>query len=173
MLAAVPSVTVDGQVLQGPKLLAWFNEVTSTWLPEKYWASSYAFNATKNLFADAPELLATWRQSTQSDTQVLRLKELEEWHEAWLLVADSIVTAHVGDRLMALRKKVRAPQHLLQHGDKTVAKVATAHLDDVQASKVLGLWYPFATLIHDLEYDAKACDGYHVTRLGLEGPLEP
>ena len=32
MLLAVPPVTVDGQVLQGPKLLAWFNEVTSTYL---------------------------------------------------------------------------------------------------------------------------------------------
>jgi hypothetical protein len=155
MLLAVPSVAADGQVLQGPKLLA-------------SWASSYSFSATKTLFSDAPELLATWRQSTQRDTQVLKLKERGEWREAWTLVAASIVAAHVGDRLMALRKKVRAPQHLLQHGDKTVAKIATAHLEDVQAAKVLGLWDPLATLLHDLEYDAKLCDGYRVFRLGLD-----
>jgi hypothetical protein len=99
MLLAVPSVVVDGQVLQGPKLLAWFNEVTSTYLEPAYWTSSYSFSATKSLFSDAPELLATWRQTTQSDTKV--------------------------------RKKAKAPQHLLQHGDKTVAKIATAHLEDV------------------------------------------
>jgi hypothetical protein len=68
MLLDLPSVSVDGQILQGPKLLAWFNEVTSTYLEPAYWTSSYAFNATKSLFSDAPELLATWRQSTQSDT---------------------------------------------------------------------------------------------------------
>jgi hypothetical protein len=56
----------------------------------------------------------------------------------------------------------------LQHGDKTVAKIATAHLEDVQAAKVLGLWDPFATLLHDLEYDAKHCDGYRFSRLGLD-----
>ena len=159
MLAAVPSVVVDGHVLQGPKLLSWFKEVTSTYLTEKYWASSYAFNATQGLFSEAPELLATWRQSTQSDTQVLQLKEHGQWREAWNLVTDSLVDAHVGDRLMALRKKVKAPNHLLQHGDKTVAKVATAHLDDVQASQVLGLWDSFATIIHDLDSDAADCDG--------------
>ena len=125
MLLAVPSVVVDGQVLQGPKLLAWFNEVTSTYLEPAYWTSSYSFSATKSLFSDAPELLATWRQTTQSDTQVLKLKELGKWREAWTLVAASIVAAHVGDRLMALRKKAKAPQHLLQHGDKTVARAST------------------------------------------------
>ena len=102
---------------------------------------------------------------------MLHLKELGQWREAWTLVSASIVAAHVGDRLMALRKKVKAPNHLLQHGDKTVAKVATAHLDDVQAAKVLGLWDPIAALIHDLEYDAESCDGYSVTRLDLD--LDP
>jgi hypothetical protein len=136
MLLAVPSVVVDGHVLQGPKLLAWFNEVTSTYLEPAYWTSSYSFSATKSLFSDAPELLATWRQTTQSDTKV--------------------------------RKKAKAPQHLLQHGDKTVAKIATAHLEDVQAAKVLGLWDPFATFLHDLEHDAKHCDGYRVSLLGLD-----
>jgi hypothetical protein len=168
MLLAVPSVVVDGQVLQGPKLLAWFNEVTSTYLEPSYWTSSYSFNATKSLFSDAPELLATWKQATQSDTQVLKLKEQKKWRDAWTLVAASIVSAHVGDRLMALRKKLKAPQHLLQHGDKTVPKTATAHLEDVQASKVLGLWDHFATSLHDLENDAKTCDGYKVSVLGLD-----
>jgi hypothetical protein len=168
MLVAVPSVSVDGQVLQGPKLLAWFNEVTSTYLEPAYWTSSYAFNATKSLFSDAPELLATWRQSTQSGTQVLRLKELGQWREAWTVVSASIVAAHVSDRLMALRKKVKAPNHLLQHGGKTVAQVATAHLEDGQAAKVWGLWDPFATIIHDIEFDAEQCDGYSVSRLGLD-----
>ena len=168
MLAAVPSVVVDGHVLQGPKLLSWFKEVTSTYLTEKYWASSYAFNATQGLFSEAPELLATWRQSTQSDPQVLQLKEHGQWLEAWNLVRRSLVDAHVGDRLMALRKKVKAPNHLLQHGDKTVAKVATAHLDDVQACQVLGLWDSFATIIRDLDSDAADCDGFHVTKLGFD-----
>jgi hypothetical protein len=69
---------------------------------------------------------------------------------------------------MALRKKAKAPNHLLHYGGKTVAQVATAHLEDVQAAKVLGLWGPFTALIHDLEYDAKSCDGYSVSRLGLD-----
>jgi hypothetical protein len=167
MLLAVPSVVVDGQVLQGPKLLAWFNEVTSTCLEASYWTSSYSFNATKSLFSDAPELLATWRQATQSDTQLLKLKEQKKWREAWTLASASTVTAHVGDRFMALRKKLKAPQHLLQHGDRTVAKTATVHLEDVQAAKVLGLWGHFATSLHDLETDAKKSSG-RTTLLGLD-----
>jgi hypothetical protein len=99
---------------------------------------------------------------------VLKLTELRQWREAWTLVAASIVAAHVGDRLMALRKKAKAPNHLLHHGGKTVAQVATAHLEDVQAAQVLGLWDPFATLIQDIESDAERCDGYQVTRLGLD-----
>ena len=66
LLLSVPSVVVDGHVLEGPKLLAWFNEVASTWLPKEYWAvGSFAFNATKSLFKDAPELEASWEQATQ------------------------------------------------------------------------------------------------------------
>ena len=114
LLGFVPSVVVDGKVLDGPKLLAWFNEVVSTWLPPEYWAvGSFAFNATKSLFKDAPELMASWVQATQGDTQVLQLKSQNRWREAWNLVAASIVAAHVGDRHMALRKKTKAPQHLL------------------------------------------------------------
>jgi hypothetical protein len=134
-------------------------------LEPAYWSSSYAFNATKSLFSDAPELLATWRHATQSDTQVLKLKGEKKFREAWIATAAIIVDAHVGDRLMALRKKVKAPQHLLQHGDRTVARTSTAHLEDVQAAKVLGLWDPFATFLHDLEKDAKRGS---ISLLGLD-----
>jgi hypothetical protein len=168
LLLSVPSVVIDGHVLEGPKLLAWFNEVVTTWLPKEYWATSYAFNATKTLFKDAPELMASWVQATQGDTQVLQLRSQNRWYEAWNLVAASIVAAHVGDRLMALRRKLKAPQHLLQHGDKTVAKTTTAHLEDVQAARVLGLWDHFATFLHDIEVDAKSNDGFSVTMLGFD-----
>jgi hypothetical protein len=114
MLLAVPSVVVDGQVLQGPKLLAWFKELVSTYLEASYWTSSYSFNATKGLFHDAPELLATWRQATQANPQVVQLKDEGRWLDAWKIVATCIVTAHVGDRFLALRKKLKAPQHLAQ-----------------------------------------------------------
>jgi hypothetical protein len=33
---------------------------------------------------------------------------------------------------------------------------------------VLGLWDPLAALIQDIESDAERCDGYQVTRLGLD-----
>ena len=168
LLASVPSVIVNGKVLKGSPLLAWFNELTATYLERRYWTSSYSFNATQSLFADAPELLATWRQTTQSDTEVLHLKKKKKWREAWDLVAASIVAAHVGDRLMALRKKVKAPQQRLQHGDKTVATTATQHLDEVQAARVLGLWDHFATLLHDLEKDERENDTFTVSILGLD-----
>jgi hypothetical protein len=32
----------------------------------------------------------------------------------------------------------------------------------------LGLWGPFAAFLHDLEHDAKHCDGYRVSLLGLD-----
>jgi hypothetical protein len=70
------------------------------------------------------------------------LKELGKWREAWTLVAASIVAAHVGDRLMALRKKAKAPQHLLQHDDETVAATKqvylTASTRNAQAKPVMG-----------------------------------
>ena len=169
LLGFVPSVVPDGRVLDGPKLLAWFNEAVSTWLPQEYWdVGSFAFNATKSLFKDAPELEASWEQATQGDTQVVLLKSQRRWREAWDLVAASIVAAHVGDRHMALRKKVKAPQQLLQHGDKTVAKTCTAHLEDVQAARVLGLWDHFATLKRDIIADAKSNNGYSVSMLGID-----
>ena len=142
--------------------------MVTTWLPIEYWATSFAFNATKSLFKDAPELMASWEQATQGDTQVLQLKSQNRWRKAWNLVAASIVAAHVGDRHMALRKKTKAQQHLLQHGDKTVAKTTTAHLEDVQAARVLGLWDHFATFLHDIEADAKSFDGYRVSMLGID-----
>jgi hypothetical protein len=75
LLGFVPSVVPDGKVLDGPKLLAWFNEAVSTWLPQPYWdVGSFAFNATKSLFKDAPELEASWEQATQGDAQVVLLK---------------------------------------------------------------------------------------------------
>ena len=62
LLASVPSVIVDGKVLKGSQLLAWFNELTATYLERRrYWTSSYSFNAMQSLFKGAPELLATWR----------------------------------------------------------------------------------------------------------------
>jgi hypothetical protein len=70
LLASVPSVVVNGKVLKGSQLFAWFNELTTTYLERRYWISSYSFIATQGLFKDAPGLLATWRQTTQSDTQV-------------------------------------------------------------------------------------------------------
>jgi hypothetical protein len=83
LLGCVPSVVVDGKVLDGPKLLAWFNEAVSTWLPPEYWAAgSFAFNATKSLFKDAPELEASWEQATQGDTQVALLKSQRRWRDA-------------------------------------------------------------------------------------------
>ena len=55
ILLAIPPVVVDDHVLTGPKLLAWFNDIP-TYCEDSFWTSSFAFNATKSLFKDAPEL---------------------------------------------------------------------------------------------------------------------
>ena len=115
ILLAIPPVVVDDHVLTGPKLLAWFNDIP-TYCEDSFWTSSFAFNATKSLFKDVPELQATWVSTTQGNTQVEELKRRHKWREAWVIVAACIVAAHSGDRHMALRKRVKAPQHLLQTG---------------------------------------------------------
>ena len=154
MLEAVPSVAPKGVVLSGSKLLAWFREIVLTYLEERYWTSQFAFNALQKLFADAPALLATWRQVTQSDQRVIALRDEGRWKEAWTLAADAIIAAHVGDRHQAQRKRLKAAAHLRQRGDMTVATTATAHLEDVQSREVLGLWDDIASLVRDLELDA-------------------
>ena len=67
MIAAVPSVAPNGVVLSGSKLIAWFKEANDTYLLEQFWPSAFTFNALVKLFDDAPDLLATWRQVTQSN----------------------------------------------------------------------------------------------------------
>jgi len=154
MLEAVPSVAPKGVVLSGSKLLAWFREIVLTYLEERYWTSQFAFNALQKLFADAPALLATWRQVTQSDERVIALREEGRWKEAWTHAADAIIAAHVGDRHQEQRKRLKPAAHLRQTDDMTVATTATVHLEDVQSREVLGLWDGIASLVRDLEQNA-------------------
>ena len=49
-----------------------------------------------------------------------------------------------------------------------MAKTTTAHLEDVQAARVLGLWDHFATLRRDIIADAKSNTGYSVSMLGID-----
>jgi hypothetical protein len=156
MLSAVPSIAPNGVVLSGPKLLSWFQQIDTTYLEQVYWGTSYAFNATQKLFADAPDLLATWKQVTQSDEQVVKLKREGKWKEAFDLVAEAMISAHTGDRHAHHRKTLKPRSELVQGGSKTVAETVTALLEDQQARQVFGLWDGIGTLIHDLEENAAA-----------------
>ena len=60
LIQAVPPLVKDGTPLSGAKLLAWFEQLTGTYLTGKFWTSSYAFNSLSKLFEDAPDLKATW-----------------------------------------------------------------------------------------------------------------
>ena len=155
MLSAVPSIAPNGVVLSGPKLLSWFQQIDTTYLEQVYWGTSYAFNATQKLLADAPDLLATWKQVTQSN-EVVALKKEGKWKEAWILVREAIIKAHTGDRHQAHRQTLKPRSELVQGGSKTVAETATALLEDQQARQVFGLWDGIGTLIHDLEENAAA-----------------
>ena len=79
MIAAVPFVAQNGVALTGSKLIAWFKEANDTYLLEQFWTSAFAFNALAKLFDDAPDLLATWRQITQSDERVTTARADKDW----------------------------------------------------------------------------------------------
>jgi hypothetical protein len=138
IVEAVPSVAPDGVVLVGAPLLAWFEDLTTTYLTDLFWTSQFAFNSTKKLFSDAPAFEATWKQYVQSNEKVSAHRLKGEWKQAWLVVAKGIVSSHNGDLHAALRKATRpGQQNLLQFGDKTVNDIATAHLQEHQVRTVL------------------------------------
>ena len=120
LIAAVPSVAPNGVVLSGSKLIAWFKEANDTYLLEQFWTSAFAFNALAKLFDDAPDLLATWRQVTQSDERVIQARIDRDWKSAWNIVSASMIIAHTVDRHEAQRIVLKPQGHLFQHPDKTV-----------------------------------------------------
>jgi hypothetical protein len=109
----------------------------------------------------------TCKQVTQSDARVIAHRAEGRWKEAWTLVADAIIATHTGDRHVALRNRLKPGAYLAQLGDMTVADAATAHLEDVQSRQVLGLWDGIATLLHDVEEDAKT-SMFGLSLLGLD-----
>jgi ribosomal protein L37AE/L43A len=170
ILEAVPSVAPDGVVLVGAPLLAWFEELTTTYLTDQYWTSQFAFNSTSKLFRDAPAFEATWKQYVQSNEKVKAYRLKGEWKEAWLVVAKGIVSSHNGDLHAALRKAVKPSQsNLLQYGERTVNDVATAHLQEHQARTVLNLHDGVASLLRILQEDADNLTyNGQLTMLGLD-----
>ena len=174
LIAAVPSVAPNGVVLTGAKLIAWFKEANDTWLPEKFWTSAFAFNASSKLFSDAPDLLATWSQYTQSDAQVVRARESEDWKHAWTLLSKAIIRAHTGDRHGAQRSCVKAQGHLFQHPGKTVQDVSALHLEHVQKKSFLGLFDGIQTLLTDVlaDADSNPHDRGEHSMFGLDFGLE-
>jgi hypothetical protein len=151
----VSSYAPDGTVLVGAQLLAWFEELTTTYLTGQFWTSQFAFNSTSKLFRGAPALEATWKQYVQSDEKVKEHRLKGEWKEAWLVIAKGIVSTHNGDLHTALRKAVKPSQsHLLQYGGRTVNECATAHLLEHRARTVLNLHDGVASLLRDLQEDA-------------------
>jgi hypothetical protein len=139
ILAAVPSVAPNGDVLSGSKLLAWFKELDTTYLGPDFFGSQFSYNAMQTLFTAAPALLATFKQVTQSNEKVIALRRAAQWREAWAIVAQIIIATHTGDRHQAQRKWLKPAGYLLQHGDKTVLDASTAQLEHVQSRNVLGL----------------------------------
>jgi len=83
LIQAVPPLVKDGQTLSGAKLLAWFEQLTGTYLTGKFWTSSYAFSSLSKLFEDAPDLKATWERVTQSDEKVVAARHDGEFEKAW------------------------------------------------------------------------------------------
>jgi hypothetical protein len=141
-LAAVPSVLDEGIPKKGARLLAWTKAAGDTYLRDpRHWTTEYAFNLIQQLFPEAPELLATWQQSVNSDAKVILLREQGRWKEAWDIVMEAIEVAHTGDRFAAQRLACRFRNSLRQHGDKLVATVSQSQalVEEDQSRTQLGL----------------------------------
>ena len=95
----------------------------------------------------------TWDQTVHSDAKVVALREKGEWKAAWDLVLTAMVRAHTGDRHASQRASSKTRGEFLQHGDKTVATVSQALVEENQSRAQLGLWNNIGTLIADLEKD--------------------
>ena len=168
LIQAVPPLVKDGTPLSGAKLLAWFEQLTGTYLTGKFWTSSYAFNSLSKLFEDAPDLKATWERVTQSDEKVVAARNDGEFEKAWSLVAEAMIVAHTGDRHAAHRRVLGVRPGLAQNKDKTVAATATGLLEDAQSKLKLGLWDGIATLLADLEQDAASAPLHSLFGLNLQ-----
>ncbi|MGB0675649.1 MAG: hypothetical protein ACPGOU_05435, partial [Candidatus Nanopelagicales bacterium] len=168
LIQAVPPLVKDGTTLSGAKLLAWFEQLTGTYLTGKFWTSSYAFNSLSKLFEDAPDLKATWERVTQSDEKVIAARTDGEFEKAWSLVAEAMIVAHTGDRHAAHRRVLGVRPGLAQTKDKTVAHTATGLLEDAQSKLKLGLWDGIATLLADLEADAATAPLHSLFGLNLQ-----
>ena len=139
-LRVVPSVLDDGIAKKGARLLAWTKAAGDTYLRDPiYWTTEYAFNLIQQLFPEAPELLATWQQSVNSDAKVILLREQGRWKEAWDIVLEAIEVAHTGDRFAAQRLSCRPLNDLQQHGDNQVAAVSQDLVEEDQSRTQLGL----------------------------------
>jgi hypothetical protein len=130
-------------------------------------------NQTAKLFEKAPDLLAVWEHYVLSDEKVRRLREQGKFKEAWIEVADGIMSANHGDchAHQRKRKATRSYMHTLhQSGDRTVREVATAIMEETKARDVLGVFDGIRTLLKHVIADGKACEqgaNYGVTMFGL------
>jgi len=146
----------NGIPKKGARLLAWTNAADDTYLRDPiYWTTEYAFNLTQSLFVDAPEFLATWHQTVQSDARVVAHREAGRWKEAWDLVLEAIVLAHTGDRFAAQRLSCQPPTTFVQSEDKLVATMSQDLVEEDQSRSQLGLWNHVGTLLADLDEDWK------------------
>ena len=124
--------------------------LTDTCLLEQFWDSAFTFYALAKLFEDAPALLVTWKQITQSDEQVIKAREGKDWKGAWDIVAASMIIAHTGDRHAAQRAALKPQGHMYQQPDRTVQDTCTLHLEHVQKEHILGIWDGVATFLIDV-----------------------
>ena len=167
----MPTVAPNGVAKTGAKLLAWMSVVNGTYMKDaKYWTSDYAFNLTRSLFGASPEMEATWDQAVHSDARVVKLRDRGEWRQAWELVLGHMKKAHTGDRHASQRLACKTRGEFLQHGDKTVATVAQALVEEEQSREQMKLWNGLATLYASLEQDWLR--GPSVSMFGLD-PLVP
>ena len=81
-----------------------------------------------------------------------------------------MVKAHTGDRHASQRLACKTRGEFLQHGDKTVATVAQALVEEEQSREQMKLWNGLATLYASLEQDWLR--GPSVPMFGLD-PLVP
>ena len=172
LIKSVPSVAPDGTVLQGSKLLSWFENLISTYLDDDFWAGGQqALNQTAKLFEGAPALKAVWEHYVHSNDEVRRLRAKGKFKEAWIKVAGGIMAANHGDRHAHQRKATRSDMHTLhQLGDKTVREVATAIMEETKAREVLGVYDGIWTLLKHAIADGEACAqgaNHGVTMFGL------